>query len=105
MNTLNTRVAQLVAEGKTKKIIVATLVLEGYKDKDIKEATKDLGQAKTNFAAQYYDWLASEKRTMAQAEKYVMGKGEFGETSDNVKAHLSHYLNIAELTLRIWATK
>ncbi len=108
MNTVNTvaqRVAELLAEGKEKRIIEATLTLEGYRPKDIKAATKELAQAKTNFAALFYDWLATECRTEEECEAYIMGEGEFGETSANTQAHLSHYMNIARMSIAIWEAK
>ena len=104
-NTAAARVSALVAEGKDKRIIEAMLTIEGFTPKDIKEATKSLAQKKTNFAAEYYNWLASGKRDMKDVEAYIMGKGEFGKTSSNVQNHLSHYKNIAELANTIWSAK
>jgi hypothetical protein len=42
------------------------------------------------FADIYYDWLAEEARTEQEAHDYIMSP----DTSNNTKAHLTHYLNI-----------
>lgn len=41
------------------------------------------------FAAMYYDWLAGESRTEQEARDLIMGN-----ESQNVRNHLTHYLNI-----------
>ena len=41
------------------------------------------------FAAMYYDWLAGESRTEQEARDLIMGS-----ESQNVRNHLTHYLNI-----------
>lgn len=43
----------------------------------------------TGFAAMYYDWLATGSRTEAEARDLIMGN-----ESQNVRNHLTHYLNI-----------
>lgn len=43
----------------------------------------------SGFAAMYYDWLAAESRTEQEARDLIMGN-----ESQNVRNHLTHYLNI-----------
>lgn len=43
----------------------------------------------SGFAAMYYDWLAAESRTEQEARDLIMGND-----SQNVRNHLTHYLNI-----------
>ena len=104
--TAKQRAEQLFTNDKLcKKKVEACLVLEDYSAKDIKEALAEYTTKPKTFASEYYDWLSAKKRTTKQATDYIMGKGEYGETSDNVKKHKSHYLNIAELTIKVWASK
>lgn len=59
--------------------------------KTLEEELKPAKRAGANgFAAEYYDWLASESRTEQEARDYIMDP----DTSANTKAHLTHYLNI-----------
>lgn len=46
------------------------------------------------FAADFYAWLAGDARSEQEAHDYIMGVGEYGETTKNTKAHLTHFLNI-----------
>ncbi len=107
MSILN-RVKELQAQSLTITKIKAFLTLEDYSAKEITAALKEAGvtggKPKT-FASEYYDWLAERPRTLVEAEDYIMGLGEFGETTNNVQKHKSHYLNIADLTIRVWVTK
>lgn len=43
----------------------------------------------SGFAAMYYDWLAAESRTEQEARDLIMSN-----ESQNVRNHLTHYLNI-----------
>ncbi len=106
MSILN-RIEELRNSGLNDKKVRAYLVLEDFSAKDITEAFKSLGGAKKakGFAAEYYEWLAANPRTTEEATQYIKGTGEFGETSDNVKKHLSHYLNIHSLASTIWESK
>tara|TARA_R110000744_G_C19371578_1_gene562732 strand:- start:27867 stop:28394 length:528 start_codon:yes stop_codon:yes gene_type:complete len=102
--TIKARILDLQADGMTTAKIKAFLTIEDYSAKDITAAFKELGvttKPKT-FASDYYNWLATEQRTEAEALSYIAGDGEFGETSKNVQAHKSHYLNICELSRVIW---
>ena len=58
--------------------------------KVIEEEVKPAKRAGANgFAAMYYDWLAGESRTEQEARDLIMGN-----ESQNVRNHLTHYLNI-----------
>ena len=58
--------------------------------KIIEEEVKPAKRAGANgFAAMYYDWLAGESRTEQEARDLIMGN-----ESQNVRNHLTHYLNI-----------
>jgi hypothetical protein len=86
------------------KKLRATLILEDYKDKDISAEIKERGliTKKVSFASSYYDWLVAGARTRNEAELYIKGLGEFGETSKNVaETNFKHYLGLFELTDRI----
>lgn len=74
---------------------------KGFKAKDITDAYKAAeeraGKARIRvggFAQDYYDWLAEERRTEFEARNYILNE----KNSKNVKAHLTHYLNIWALT-------
>lgn len=105
--TVVTKVKDLAGQGKTIKFIRAFLTLEGYSDAAASDVLKEAGIAgkKRGFADSYYAWLSAEERTKEAAEEYILGAGEYGETSENVKNHLSHYLNIHALTVTIWESK
>jgi len=68
--------------------------------KDLNEAWKEAQPQKAKraaggFAADYYNWLAEDARSEADAKAFIMGESEeYGETTNNVKNHLTHYLNI-----------
>jgi len=104
--TIIERIEALLNEGLDLKKVRAYLVIEDYKNVDIEAAIKELGlstKAKKGFAAEYYDWLAGSARTKTEAEDFIAGTGEYGETTPNIKKHKSHYLNIWDLTARVWA--
>ena len=85
--------------------IRASLTLEDFTAKDIAAGLKEAGitgAKAATFANVYYDWLAAGERTDLEALDYIMGDGEFGETSANVMKSKAHYLNIHALTIRIW---
>lgn len=101
------RIEVLLTKGLPKAKIEASLILEDYPKATIREAFKALSvkPKATTFASEYYAFLSASPRTKEMAEEYIMGGGEYGETSTNVKKHLSHYLNIHSLTLAIWDSK
>jgi hypothetical protein len=55
--------------------------------------------AKKPFVDTFYEWLIPTSRSIMEVKAYVMGDGEYGETSDNVQNHLTHYAKIGK-TLR-----
>lgn len=58
--------------------------------KVVEDEVKPAKRAGANgFAAMYYDWLAEESRTESEARDLIMGN-----ESQNVRNHLTHYLNI-----------
>lgn len=58
--------------------------------KVIEEEVKPAKRAGANgFAAMYYDWLAGESRTEQEARDLIMSN-----ESQNIRNHLTHYLNI-----------
>lgn len=58
--------------------------------KIIEDEVKPAKRAGANgFTAMYYDWLAGESRTEQEARDLIMGN-----ESQNVRNHLTHYLNI-----------
>jgi hypothetical protein len=110
MTTLNnaiTRIDELLGKGLERAKIEATLILEDYPKATIKEAFKALSvkPKAATFASEFYTFLGSNPRTKEEAEEYIMGGGMYGETSANVKKHLSHYMNIWALTSTIWEGK
>jgi hypothetical protein len=104
MNTITKRVVELTEtlKGDVSKIR-ASLILEDYKAKDIDVAIKEAGLKKkvVSFASEYYAWLAEDARSVEDARFYIMGEDGCEPTSKNVKAHLSHYLNIAQLAIDV----
>ena len=68
---------------------------KGIAAKALEAAYKEAQPEKTSggpngFADTYYNWLAEESRTEQEAHDYIMAP----DTSNNTKAHLTHYLNI-----------
>ena len=68
---------------------------KGIAAKTLEAAYKEAQPEKTSggpngFADTYYNWLAEESRTEQEAHDYIMAP----DTSNNTKAHLTHYLNI-----------
>ena len=88
-------------------IIRAHLTIAGHSGKAVTEALKEAGisSARIGFVDAFYDWLGEESRDKAEVLLYVEGKGEFGETSENVVRHLRHYAKIGEMSRRIWEAK
>ena len=98
------RIMELDKQGLTKTKIVAHLTIEDIPPKLQAAAFEECNMTKSKpvtFASAYYDWLAYSARTAQEAHDYIMGDGEYGETSKNVQAHRSHYLNIWELAQRV----
>ena len=58
--------------------------------REVEESIKPAKRAGANgFAAEYYDWLATASRSEQEARDLIMGN-----ESQNVRNHLTHYLNI-----------
>ena len=74
-----------MAWGKEKGIVAKALEQE-WKDAQPEKAS---GGSAKGFADAYYDWLAQEARTEQEAHDIIMGN-----ESQNVRNHLTHYLNI-----------
>ena len=80
-----------------KDIYLAWGKQHGFTLKDLNNAWKsneeELRPAKragaNGFAAMYYDWLAGESRTEQEARDLIMSN-----ESQNIRNHLTHYLNI-----------
>lgn len=73
-----------MAWGKEKGIAAKTLEV-AYKEAQPEKAKG----GPRGFADVYYDWLAEAARTEQEAHDYIMG-----DESQNVRNHLTHYLNI-----------
>ena len=76
-----------LAWGKEKGEALKTLNEVWKKEEEEIKPAKRAGA--NGFAAMYYDWLAGESRTEAEARDLIMGN-----ESQNVRNHLTHYLNI-----------
>ena len=58
--------------------------------REVEESIKPAKRAGANgFAAEYYEWLATASRSEQEARDLIMGN-----ESQNVRNHLTHYLNI-----------
>lgn len=77
-----------------KEIYMAWGKEKGIAAKALEAAYKEAQPEKTSggrfgFAERFYDWLAEESHTEQEAHDYIMG-----DESQNVRNHLTHYLNI-----------
>ena len=104
--TFNAKVEELMARlsGSTDKSAAA--LIRAYAKKNgieaFKKAKGGTGEAKTGFAAKFYDWLvANPTSTVEQATAFIQGTEGHEETTENVKRHQSHYLAIHRLVNRI----
>ena len=76
-----------LAWGKEKGLQLKTL---NETWREVEESIKPAKRAGANgFAAEYYDWLAGASRTEQEARDLIMSS-----ESQNVRNHLTHYLNI-----------
>lgn len=104
--SIETRINALIKDGVTETARVkAYLIIDGYKPKEITEALKLMGITgiRKEFRSYFHDFLVEKNPTEEEAIAYIEGKGEYGETSDNVKRHLNVYLNEYKLANRIRA--
>lgn len=104
--TFNAKVEELMARlsGSTEKSAAA--LIRAYAKKNgieaFKKAKGSTGEAKTGFAAKFYDFLvANPECTVAEATAFIQGTDGNEETSENVKRHQSHYLAIHRLVNRV----
>ena len=104
--TFNAKVEELMARlsGSTDKSAAA--LIRAYAKKNgieaFKKAKGGTGEAKTGFAAKFYDFLvANPECTVAEATAFIQGTDGHEETTENVKRHQSHYLAIHRLVNRI----
>ena len=104
--TFNAKVEELMARlsGSTDKSAAA--LIRAYAKKNglevFKKAKGGTGEAKTGFAAKFYDWLvANPTSTVAEATAFIQGTDGHEETSENTKRHQSHYLAIHRLVNRV----
>lgn len=104
--TFNAKVEELMARlsGSTDKSAAA--LIRAYAKKNgieaFKKAKGSTGEAKTGFAAKFYDWLvANPTSTVAEATAFIQGTDGHEETSENTKRHQSHYLAIHSMVNRI----
>lgn len=76
-----------LAWGKEKGLQLKTL---NETWREVEESIKPAKRAGANgFAAEYYEWLAASSRTEQEARDLIMSS-----ESQNVRNHLTHYLNI-----------
>ena len=104
--TFNAKVEELMARlsGSTDKSAAA--LIRAYAKKNgieaFKKAKGGTGEAKTGFAAKFYDFLvANPACTVAEATSFIQGTDGHEETTENVKRHQSHYLAIHRLVNRV----
>ena len=104
--TFNAKVEELMARlsGSTDKSAAA--LIRAYAKKNgieaFKKAKGGTGEAKTGFAAKFYEWLvANPTSTVEQATAFIQGTEGHEETTENVKRHQSHYLAIHRLINRV----
>ena len=104
--SFNAKVEELMARlsGSTDKSAAA--LIRAYAKKNgieaFKKAKGGAGEAKTGFAAKFYDFLvANPECTVAEATAFIQGTDGNEETSENVKRHQSHYLAIHRLVNRV----
>ena len=104
--TFNAKVEELMARlsGSTDKSAAA--LIRAYAKKNgieaFKKAKGGAGEAKTGFAAKFYDFLvANPECTVAEATAFIQGTDGHEETTENVKRHQSHYLAIHRLVNRV----
>ncbi len=106
---MNKEIEELIEEYSDSPVAVirAHLTIAGFNGKEVTEALKEAGisKAKVGFNSHFYDWLAEEERDQEEVNAYILGDGEFGETSENIQRHRRHYALLGNLASRIWAAK
>lgn len=97
-------VIEEIKEDRKVSEIKSYLNILGYKAKEINDAllVADISKAKSTFNPSFYTYLSEGKRSKAEVKAYILGEGEYGETTDNVVKHLSFYSSIGDLSRRIF---
>lgn len=94
-------IADLVANVQGTNDRGAASLIRAYAKKNEVECykkPKGEGSGRSGFASQLYAFVGgSEARTKEDVTAFVNGDGDYADTSDNVKKHLSHYLSIHAL--------
>ena len=85
--------------GVTRSAIRAALLKTGWTKLQVENAMPTASRA--CFVSDYFDWLASEERSLDAAREYIRNPAN----SDNVRKYEKMHLNTAELALKIWAAK
>ncbi len=100
--SIENRVKELVGEGKTLALVRATLLVEGYKSKEIAAATKGIAANKAGdgFNERFFDYLAEERRSDAEIRAFCE---EYG--SENTIRQFSWYARIGKLSQKVWDAK
>jgi hypothetical protein len=104
MDTIATRVAELVAEGNSTSIIRAHLTIEGHKAKAIGEALTEAGLVgkRASFRTVFWDYLVESRPTVAEAESFIdEWIEENPEKNSNIIRHRGTFVNEAKLAERI----
>lgn len=104
--TFNAKVEELMARLSCSTEKSAAALIRAYAKKNgieaFKKAKGGTGEAKTGFAAKFYDWLvANPTSTVDQATAFIQGTEGHEETTENTKRHQSHYLAIHRMVNRI----
>ena len=99
MNTINDVISTLSDLDVPNSGIRAALKKQGFSSEEIEAAMPTASRA--CFVNDYFDWLAVEPRTIAEATDYIKSPAN----SDNVHKYLKMHLNTAALALKIWESK
>lgn len=89
-------------DGSTQRSAMS-LVRSYAKKNEMEIWTKPKGEvgSRPSFVRSYHNWIvANLDATEADAIAYVNGEGDYADTTDNVKRHLSHYLTSFRLAAR-----
>jgi len=98
MQTIETKIAELQAQGLTLTLIRAHLLVAGFTAKEIKTATKNLSTVATGLKAGFYAFLLEAERSEKECRDYIDALG-----SDNATKKIGSYLSVAKLAQDIRA--
>jgi hypothetical protein len=99
MKTIADTIETLLEMGVTNSAIRAALLKKGFEAAEVEVAMPTA--KRTCFVNDYFDWLATEARSLEEAREYILNPAN----SDNVRKYEKMHLNTAELALKIWAAK